>query len=70
MKEENVNERFGYIKGLEISRGYAVVNPHNCAVKERTADGVYVGPCEFYLEGGTTCCRHGKVKLETKPDNK
>lgn len=55
---------FGYLLGVEIYEGYARTNPHNCAVKERTGDGVPAGPCCFYLENGTTCPRHGKVKAD------
>ena len=54
----------GYIKGIEVCEGYAALNPNNCAVRERTADGKPVGPCCFHLEGGTTCPRHGKVKAK------
>ena len=52
----------GYADGLEVCEGFARLNPHNCAVRERTADGVSVGPCTHYLAGGTTCPIHGKVK--------
>lgn len=61
---------FGYLPGVEIYKGYAEANPHNCAVKERTGDGVPVGPCCFYLENGTTCPRHGKVKADNDPDQR
>lgn len=54
----------GYLPHVEIYIGYAKSNPHNCAVKERTGDGVAVGACCFYLENGTTCPRHGKVKAD------
>lgn len=53
----------GYVAGVEIYKGFAKLNPHNCAVKERTGDGVPVGPCCFYLADGTTCPTHGRVKL-------
>ena len=52
----------GYAAGLEYSKTYAAIMPNNCAVIERTANGVSVGVCTFYLENGTTCPRHGKVK--------
>lgn len=52
----------GYVAGIEYSKSYAATMPNNCAVIERTADGVNVGPCTFYLKNGTTCPRHGKVK--------
>lgn len=51
-----------YIEGIEIYAGFDHLHPNNCAVKERTGDGVPVGPCSFYLTDGTTCPRHGKVK--------
>lgn len=51
-----------YAAGIEYSKSYAARMPNNCAVIERTADGVSVGPCTHYLENGTTCPRHGKVK--------
>lgn len=53
----------GYLPGVEIYEGFARIHPRNCAVKERTGDGVPVGPCCFYLENGTTCPRHGRVKV-------
>ena len=56
------NEELGYSPGVEIYHGYAEANPYNCAVKERTGDGIPVGACCFFLEYGTTCPRHGKVK--------
>jgi hypothetical protein len=34
---------------------------NNCAIFERTADGVGVGRCWFYLVDGK-CPRHGNVK--------
>lgn len=40
------------------------IAPCNCAVKERTADGVSVGRCWFHTneEGGRLICpRHGDV---------
>lgn len=52
----------GYVTGVEFSASFARLMPKNCAVIERTADGVSCGPCCFYLENGTTCPRHGKVK--------
>lgn len=57
-----VKETPRYIKGVEIYEGFARLHPHNCAVKERTGDGVPVGACQFYLPDGKTCPRHGKVK--------
>jgi hypothetical protein len=35
--------------------------PNNCNVMEKTADGVSVGRCWFYLRDGI-CPRHGKQK--------
>ena len=52
----------GYATGLEVNEAYAALNPHNCAVRERTADGVRAGVCTFYLKNGTDCPRHGRVK--------
>ena len=54
----------GYVADLEIVVAYAKTFPNNCAIRERTADSDYVGPCTFDLENGTTCPRHGKVKFE------
>jgi hypothetical protein len=51
-----------YKQNLEICQAYAKMNPNNCAVRERTADGVSVGPCSYYLPDGKTCPRHGEVK--------
>ena len=34
---------------------------NNCAVQERTADGIPVGRCWFYLEDGV-CPRHGRQR--------
>lgn len=36
--------------------------PNNCAVMERTADGVAVGRCWFYMPDGHTCPRHGDTR--------
>ena len=33
----------------------------NCPIRERTADGVSVGRCWFYLRDGKICPRHGLV---------
>ena len=62
MGKHPLDDATGYLQGIEIYQGYAQTNPHNCAVKERTGDGVPVGPCCFYLDNGATCPRHGKVK--------
>src|ERR1035437_5462555 len=48
--------------GHKILTRYEKMNPFNCPVDEQTADGVYVGACEFYLKDGITCPRHGVVK--------
>lgn len=34
----------------------------NCAINERTADGVLVGRCHFYVGDDDTCPRHGDVR--------
>lgn len=49
-----------YVDGLEIIENYAKTNPNNCAIYERTADGIGVGVCTFYLKDGI-CPRHGRV---------
>jgi hypothetical protein len=53
-----------YIDGIEYSESLAKLNPNNCAVIERTADGICVGPCCFHMKDGKTCPRHGIVKTE------
>lgn len=53
---------YAYKPDLEISESYAKLNPRNCAVVERTADGYRVGPCCFHLKDETTCPRHGVVR--------
>ncbi len=55
-----------YLPNIEINESYAKLMPDNCAVKERTGDGVSVGTCTFYLKGGTICPRHGIVRMEIK----
>ena len=35
--------------------------PNNCAIRERTGDGVNVGRCYFNLEDNDICPRHGDV---------
>ena len=52
----------GYTPGLEINEVAARLFPNNCAVIERTGDGVSVGACTHYLRNGTDCPRHGRVK--------
>ena len=47
----------------------AVAKPFekNCPVMEKTADGVPVGRCWFYMKDGKTCPRHGDItKLPQK----
>jgi hypothetical protein len=51
-----------YVAGIEYSASIAKLHPRNCAVIERTGDGVSVGACMFYLKDGKTCPRHGQVK--------
>lgn len=38
-----------------------VLMEHNCAVLERTADGVAVGRCMFHVGNADVCPRHGDV---------
>lgn len=59
-----------YTASIEISASYAALAPNNCAVRERTADGTSVGVCTHYLTNGTTCPRHGVVKISTINDNR
>ena len=59
---QSLGAAHGYAAGLEVCEGFAALHPNNCAIRERTADGVSVGPCTFHLENGTTCPRHGNVK--------
>ena len=44
-----------------VSEEQQVASPNNCAIRERTAEGVSVGRCWFYLKDGI-CPRHGDVK--------
>ena len=37
-----------------------MIDPNNCPILERTADGVRVGRCWHYLKDGR-CPRHGDV---------
>jgi hypothetical protein len=57
------NAGLGYALHLEINRPYSETFQNNCAVIERTGDGVSVGTCTHYLKDGTTCPRHGVVKV-------
>jgi len=59
--------RFDYLPDIEICYEFAKTHRHNCAVRERTRDGVSVGACSHYLKDGMTCPRHGKVKGPVKP---
>lgn len=38
--------------------------PNNCAVRERTADGVCVGRCWMALDDEDNCPRHGDVRKQ------
>lgn len=38
-------------------------HPQNCPIVERTADGIAVGRCWFWMEDGHTCPRHGDLNL-------
>jgi len=40
------------------------IGPNNCPIRERTADGVSVGRCWFWLGDNETCPRHGDVSKE------
>lgn len=42
----------------------------NCPINERTADGICVGRCWFYLKDGKTCPRHGDVSQAVDLFNK
>jgi hypothetical protein len=55
--------QYEYLKCFEVSEGYARQNPNNCPVRERTADGVSVGPCCFFLQDGVQCPRHGVIRV-------
>jgi hypothetical protein len=57
----------GYRPSIEYSKSFVQLHPNNCAVKERTGDGVYVGECWSALKDGTTCPRHGKVREQPLP---
>ena len=57
------NDGLGYVQGLEINKLYSETFQNNCAVIERTGDGISVGACTHYLKNGTTCPRHGVVKV-------
>jgi len=39
---------------------------NNCPIIEKTADGISVGRCFYYLPDGNTCPRHGDVSSEVK----
>ena len=39
---------------------------NNCPIRERTADGVSVGRCWFWLGDDETCPRHGDVSEQVK----
>ncbi len=50
--------------GHEVNFFYADIHEHNCPVIEKTADGIRVGVCTFYLQDNwTKCPRHGIVKI-------
>lgn len=63
------NAQVGYREDLEINSRSAEMFPSNCAVIERTGDGVSVGKCWFHLKDGITCPRHGKVKSKPAPED-
>ena len=42
----------------------------NCPINEQTRDGIPVGKCDFHLEGGIECPRHGDVSIELSIFNK
>lgn len=57
------NAELGYAQHLEINKPYSELFPNNCAVIERTGDGISVGACTHYLKYGTNFPRHGTVKV-------
>jgi hypothetical protein len=46
---------------LKINKSYRKLFPNNCPLIEKTADGVPVGTCTFYMKDGKTCPRHGDI---------
>lgn len=55
-----------YRNGNLINESYEVMFPNNCPVIEKTADGVIVGTCTYFLPDSKTCPRHGDVKTDMK----
>jgi len=49
-----------------IAMAEDVFGPNNCPIRERTADGVSVGRCCFWLGDNKTCPRHGDVSKQVK----
>ena len=41
----------------------------NCPIRERTADGIAVGRCWYYLPDGKRCPRHGDVSAAVEVFN-
>lgn len=39
---------------------------NNCPILERTADGISVGRCWFWLGNNKTCPRHGNVSVSVE----
>ena len=50
-------------QGLRISKPAANILPNNCPVIEKTADGISVGACCFYIGTEGYCRRHGMVRF-------
>lgn len=56
------------MKSLRISKSYQKLMPSNCPIIEKTADGMEVGICTFFLRDGKTCPRHGEVSKHIKAE--
>lgn len=48
-------------KKQRVNNAYAKLHPRNCPLIEKTADGVVVGTCTFFMRDGRTCPRHGDI---------
>lgn len=48
---------------LRVNKSFQKLFPSNCPLIEKTADGIEVGTCCFYMEDGTTCPRHGDIAV-------
>ncbi len=64
--EKRESER---METLRVNKSFQKLHPNCCPLIEKTADGVEVGTCTFYMKDGKTCPRHGDITKYLKKES-